>query len=410
MGHLTPAVRTVLFAASLLLTATPTFAQEFHEVRPEPPPVPVVESPLASGESLSEILDRLQQLEDQNNRLQLRLNSLAQTQQQPIVRRQITRHVNSAGNAGVFGQVDYLRWAYRQPGLEYGISDIGGVQDRGAVGSVLGIDGEYDNGVRAVIGYRFDRSDCNCLFDRPELLFRYTQFGTELEDITIGPLRASFISSDNSENNDSDDGFNDITPDDRATSATARVTFDYDVYDIEMAQAFELSPTLTLRVSGGARAAVLNEFFSVTYAGGDFQTAYNAFRAWDYSGAGMTFGGDLNWHATKRFNVTFGARSGVLLGRYESRHFFPDDEPGVPTDVRHGETRVNPFVEVSAGVLYERPIGRSVLTVGAGYEIVNWFNMADNRTFSDSHMEGQNINSIRDLSLDGMYARIGINY
>ena len=188
------------------------------------------------------------------------------------------------------------------------------------------------------------------------------------------------------------------------------MTLNYDVYDLELAQSLELTKSLTLRLSGGARAATLNEHFDVTYTGGDFQVPYRAFRDWDYSGAGMFLGGDMNWSATQCLSFNVASKSGLVLGRYQSRHFFPDDEPGVPTDVRHGETRVNPFVEVSAGVLYERPIGNSVLTIGAGYEIVNWFNMADNRTFSDSHIEGQNVNSVRDLSLDGMYARIGLNF
>lgn len=360
-----------------------------------------------------EIAERLARLEQENENLHLRLNNL----QQPttVVKNHIMkRHLDTPKRAGVFAKVDYLRWAYRQPGLEYGITDIGGVQDRGAVGSVLSLGGEYDNGWRASIGYRFDRDDCNCIFDRPELLFSYTEFDTELSDLRIGPLRASFITSDNSENNDADDintlGVETITPDDRATSATARMSLDYDVYDLEIAQALELTKSLTLRLSGGARVATLNEYFEVTYTGGDFQTPYTAFRDWDYSGAGMFLGGELDWSATKSLSFNVAAKSGLVLGRYESQHFFPDDEPGVPTNVRHSETRVNPFVEVSAGVLYERPIGNSILTVGAGYEIVNWFNMADNRTFSDSHIEGQNINTVRDLSLDGMYARIGLNY
>lgn len=35
--------------------------------------------------------------------------------------------------------------------------------------------------------------------------------------------------------------------------------------------------------------------------------------------------------------------------------------------------------------------------------------MADNRTFTDSQIEGQNINSVRHLSLDGMSTRTGLN-
>lgn len=378
------------------------------------PAVPTDPAPPRKGDPLRRLKDRLDSLESDNARLHNEINGLRSVQGPTVINRLFHKHLHTPRSSGVFGKAEYLRWAYRQPGLEYGITDIGGVQDRGAVGSVLSIPGEYDNGMRASIGYRFNRGRSNGIFDGPEMLFTYTEFDTELFDRRIGSLRSSFISSDNSENDDSDNintlGVETITPDDRATSATARMTFDYDVYDLEFAQSLQLTRSLTLRVAAGARAAVLNEHFDVTYTGGDFQVPYRAFRDWDYSGAGALVGGDLNWKVWRGCSINFGAKTGAILGRYQSRFFFPDDEPGVPTDVRHGETRVNPFIEVNAGIQYERQIGDLVVTVGAGYEIVNWFNMADNRTFTDSHMEGQNVNTVRDLSLDGMYARLGINY
>ncbi len=409
--------KSVLLAAAAVAVLSHCNYATFDEIFATPFPnfdeLPSNSSPTIH-DPFERLNQRLQHLEDDNAQLRGEINGLRNSQRSVTVNKLFHKHIHTPKNAGVFGKVDYLRYAYRQPGTEYGITDIGGVQDRGAVGSVLSIPGEYDNGVRASIGFRFDEGSCNCIFNRPEVVFSYTEFDTELFDRRIGSLRASFITSDNSENNDSDDintlGVETITPDDRATSATARLTFDYDVYDIEFAQSLQLTESLTLRLAGGARAAVMNEHFGVTYTGGDFQVPYRAFRDWDYSGAGVMLGSDLNWAVRKGFSLNIGAKSGLLLGRYESRFFFPDDEPGVPTDVRHGETRVNPFIEVNAGVQYERQIGNTILTIATGYEIVNWFNMADNRTFSDSHIEGQNINTVRDLSLDGMYARIGLNY
>ena len=397
-----------------------TIADEL-EVAPAPPVAPQVDLADPTENTVFDmgtVAERLQRLEEENQNLQRQLSGLQygnnNSSNSTFITQKFNKYLSSNKSTGAFARVDYLRWALRQPGTEYGITDIGGVQDRGAVGSVLSMDGEYDNGVRATIGYRLDKDRCNCIFDRPEILFSYTEFDTELFDRRIGSLRSSFITSDNSENDDSDNintlGVETITPDDRATSATARLTFDYDVYDLEFAQSLQLTPSLTLRLSGGARAAVLNEHFDVTYTGGDFQVPYRAFRDWDYSGGGAFMGTNLDWAVRDNLNFHFGAKAGLTLGRYESRHFFPDDEPGVPTDVRHGETRVNPFVEVAAGVEYSRKVGNVVVSLGAGYEIVNWFNMVDNRTFTDSHMEGQNVNSIGDLSLDGMYARLGINF
>ena len=408
------------FAASLILLSPMAQAEEQLSLfsvslsDPQPPVVPSVPQARKSTD-LGDIAERLSRLEAENDDLRSRLNGLSTGgSARTVISHGWRENLSSSKPTGLFAQKEYIRWSYRQPGLEYGISDIGGVQDRGAVGSVLAVDGEYDHGWRGTIGYRFDKDKCNCLFNRPELLFTYTDFNTSLSDNRIGSLRATYVSSDNSENDDTDNTAtgtpNTITPDDRATSATADVYFKYNVYDIEFAQSLALTPTLTCRISGGARAAVMEEDFDVVYTGGDFQVPYRAFRDWEYTGGGAFIGSKLDWAITKNFGLNFGAKTGLLLGRYESRHFFPDDEPGVPTDVRQSGTRVNPFMEISGGLECRKQFGNYVVSMGAGYEMVNWFNMADSRTFSDSHMEGQNVNSVRDLSLDGMYARIGLNY
>ena len=249
----------------------------------------------------------------------------------------------------------------------------------------------------------------NCV-GGPELMFTYTDFDSDYSEARVGPLRATFVSSDNSENNDSDDGANDIFPDDRATSAVASYQFEYQIYDFELAQSLILSDSLTLRLSGGGRAAVINQDFAVTYTGGDFQTAFNASKYTDYEGGGFIVGTDLRWYVLPALRFDVATNLGLILGNFETRTFIPDDEPGVPTIVTHEETRMTPVLEMSMGVNYQRQIGRFDTNFGLGYEMANWFNMEDSRVFSDSHMEAQNSHLIRDLSLDGLYARFTINY
>ncbi|MEM7557984.1 MAG: Lpg1974 family pore-forming outer membrane protein [Planctomycetota bacterium] len=57
---------------------------------------------------------------------------------------------------------------------------------------------------------------------------------------------------------------------------------------------------------------------------------------------------------------------------------------------------------------YQREIGRSLLTLTSGYEMTNWFNLNDERVFSDSFMEAQNSHMVNDVSLDGAFVSIGI--
>ena len=305
---------------------------------------------------------------------------------------------------------DYLYWALRSPGKEYGVSDIGGVQDRGANGGILAVDSEYSSGFRLAIGRRMG----TCCEGGPEILFKYTDFDSAVDEAYAGSLRASFISSDNSENDDSDDintlGVETITPEDRATSATARQVFDYQVYDLEIGQSFILSDSLSVRLSGGGRAAVIDSRFDVTYTGGDFSSAFSAFQQSDYSGGGLVLGSDLRWLLTRHLRMDIGANMGMMLGHVSTRTFIPDDEPGVPTDVTFSETRMTPTIEMKVALNYEREIHGITTNLAIGYEFVNWFNLSDTRTFSDSHMEAQNTHLIQDVSLDGLFARVGINY
>lgn len=376
-----------LIIAALMGHSFPAFAQM---------QMPQQHDPLAALEA------RLQVIEAQNQQLMCR--------PQAVVGNCGPGFLGTPKHNGLIAGIEYLHWAVRQPGLEYGITDVsGGLQDRGADGSVLDIDSDYDSGWRATLGYRFDSDGCNSC-NRPEFLVTYTTFKTEQDDSYIGSLRASFITADNTEDNDTDNGTNDITPDDLATSANASFDFDLSTLDFQLAQTFSLTRTLDMRFAAIARIASMDEEFRVTYNGGDFGAAYTAFRNWDYSGAGLMLGTQMDWKLTNRLSLNVGGRGGALLGRRESRYFFPDDEVGLPTDVRHNTTRLTPVIEMAAMLNYSRDFCGWSFNMGAGYEFTNYFNMADDRLFTDSHQEAMNVNSVRDLSLDGFVARISMNY
>ena len=370
-------------------------------------PTSVVTAQVAGtcNDPLAALDARLRALEAQNQQLIGSLNQCqvgAQANQPDFL--------GTPRHNGLIMGIEVLHLAVRHPGLEFGITDTsGGLQDSGADGTVLGFDGDYDIGWRATLGYRFD-ADCFCEANRPEFLLRYTIFGTEQDESFNGLLRASFISADNSENNDSDDGVNDITPDDRATNAQASFDFDLETLDLEFAQTLSLTRTLNLRLAAIGRFALIDEDYRVTYSGADFSNPFTAFRQWDYQGGGLMLGSQLDWQLSNRISLTCGGRAGALLGRRESRYFIPDDEAGLPTDVLHSTTRLTPVLEMAAMLNYTRDYCNFGLNIAAGYEFTNYFNLADDRTFTDPHQEAVNVNSVRDLSLDGFVGRISLNY
>ena len=98
------------------------------------------------------------------------------------------------------------------------------------------------------------------------------------------------------------------------------------------------------------------------------------------------------------------------MGEVETRTFIPDDEPGVPTDVRYERTRAIPFVETGAALGYVYSSGNFSFNAAIGHEMINWFGALDSRVFSDAYMEAQNIHQTSDISMDGEYVRIGVAY
>ena len=119
-------------------------------------------------------------------------------------------------------------------------------------------------------------------------------------------------------------------------------------------------------------------------------------------------GGELSWNLTNWLALNFGADGGALLGRMQTRTFIPDDEPGVPTDVTYDETRLAPVLETRASLSCRKRIGKCLVSFRGGYEFANLFNVGDQRVFSDSHMEGQNVHTIGDIALDGLFGGFSI--
>ena len=302
--------------------------------------------------------------------------------------------------------VDFLSWSVHNPHTEYAISDIGGVQDRGAVGTVLDLDTNYDPGIRISAGRRLFGSAV-------EGRFTYTYFDSFTNERFDGPVRSTFISSDNSENDDSDNintsGVETIFADDRATRAVASLDFDYNTFDWEVAQAVNLTQSLAMRLSGKFRYLNMNQDFRVTYTGGDFQTAFTPFETNAYDGGGIILGSEIRWYLTNSLSIRMAGNGGMMMGVSRTRIFIPDDEPGVPTDVRNTETVVSPMMDITAAVNYTRQVGSYELNFGAGIEMSHYFNLVDGRTFSDSHQEGQNVHQLKDLSLGGAFIRFGVN-
>lgn len=332
--------------------------------------------------------------------------------------------VATDGKQGLVFYGDYLLWTVRNPGFEYGISQTANqVQDGGPIGNIETIQPNYADGFRLGFGKRLG-GYCN----GPEIIGGYTRFNN-IVNATRGAGRATLISSDNGVNTDADmdvdtnTGGNalpqNVTPQDFYDSVAARYQFKYQTLDLALAQNLKMTDSLTLRVSGGGRGLFLNELREATYTGNDFLVPLTSSQKNAFNGGGLLSGLETRWDLTKclRFNV--GSNLGLLLGRSRSTTIIPDSPETTtrpvhnlttPTNLAIRSSRIVPMLELNLGMDYVRCFKKTTFNIGAGYQMVNYFNVSDTRTFSDAFQEGQNSNSINSISLDGLYVRTGFNF
>jgi hypothetical protein len=331
--------------------------------------------------------------------------------------------VATDGKQGLIVWGDYLLWSVRNPGFEYGISQTAPqVQDGGPIGNIETLRPDYAPGFRVGLGKRLG-GYC----DGPELIGGYTWFKNNITRVN-GPGRATLISSDNAVNTDQDIDVDtpfvfpqpqNVTPEDFYDSVAARYQFKYQAIDAALSQNLKMTDSLTLRVIGGGRGVFINELREATYTGGDFLVPLTASQKNAFNGGGLLSGLETRWNITNRLRFNIGSNVGLLLGRSRSQTVIPDS-PDItiapahilttPTNVFIRTSRIVPMLELNVGTDYVRSFKKTSFNIGAGYQMVNYFNASDTRTFSDAFQEGQNSNSLNSISLDGLYVRSGFNF
>jgi len=322
--------------------------------------------------------------------------------------------LRNAGKSGFIAGADFLYWTLRHPGAQYAIREnnaqvAGG--DQGAQGQVIAIGGDYAPGYRVSAGYRMG-DGCGCIScgSGMEFLATYTNWDNFTTETSTGNLRATSVSAQNADDDDADNNSGN-TADDFATRATAELAFDYETIDCVMAQNLIMSNFLTLRLKAGGRYAKVDSMYHVTYEGGDFNGPTGSLMETDFEGGGFLMGLESRWMLNPYWSFDVGATGVMMMGEVKTRSFYLDDDDAAgDTNVSYRETRVTPVFEAAAAVRYRRPLYGMELTFSAGYEMVHWFNLAETRNFTNAHQESNNTHLLQDFTLDGLFARAGINY
>lgn len=282
--------------------------------------------------------------------------------------------------------------------LDYAISDPQDTANPVVVGpnaKVLSVDTGYEPGFRVGLSRDFAGTGVDAKVV-------YTRLHTSFTDRAVAPdggvLVATLVHK----------------PDKiEALIADARFDFDYDVVDLEVGQTFQAGGShVDVRIFGGARFASIDQEIRATYQGQDFDGGdadrTEVIMDVDLTGVGPRIGAGAAWDVGSGFSVFGHTAASLLVADIDASTFEKRVGAKVRLDIGQDfEPRVIPVAELSLGLGWTRHYSElSALTLEAGYQVENWFNVVDplmiDATSKRAHLDK---NTATDLSLDGFFVR-----
>ena len=281
--------------------------------------------------------------------------------------------------------VDYLNWDLRQRGTDFAITtDAIAIVGRGEVHN---LDMDRNSGVRTNVGYR-TRSGL-------EWGIGYTYFQTDGAASAVAPADGNMWAtrSHPAENEE-------------ALTADASANFGYNVFDLEARYPLVHGCPVTMQVFGGLRWADIDQTFQVAYNGDDFDDGLYR-NATSMTGFGLRLGAESQWHLNSSWSMFGSAAGSILYGRFQT-HLLETNFAGVDTivDVRDDYGQAVPVIEGAMGVAWNR----GPVQIRGGYEMANWFNLADRSMFPDEWHEGVYAPQSTDVLLDGLFVRFSYTH
>lgn len=281
--------------------------------------------------------------------------------------------------------VDYLNWDLRQRGTDFAITtDDSAVVGRG---SVHNLDLDRNSGVRTSLGYR-TRAGW-------ELALGYTYFQTDGAASAAAPAGGNLWATRSHP-----------ARYEEADTADASGEFSYHVFDLEARYPLVRRCPVAVQIFGGLRWARIDQEFRVAYNGADFINGQFS----DVSGMtayGLRLGAESQWRLNSSWSLFGNAAGSVLYGRFHTA-LLETNRAAAETvvDVRDDYDQAVPVIDAAVGVAWNR----GPWEIRGGYELANWFNLADRSMFPDFEHEGAYTPQSQDVLLDGLFVRFSYTH
>jgi len=291
-----------------------------------------------------------------------------------------------AVESGFYGTAEYLLMRPRQRGLTYALVDP--VDDLTPQGRLRSVRNDLRSGLSVGLGYRFEKSGW-------DVAFLYTTIHSRGGDQVNAPAGGVLYPQMTRPG---------LT--DSAQVAIADSRINYNVYDLEFGKLIHNDEHTQIRLFTGIRVASIDQTVSAGYNGGLADAAF-AESSSNFNGAGPMLGAEMRWKMLNNLSMFGKAQGGLIYGR--TRSSLVETNNGGATlysDVNEVFRPVVPMVGLAIGGTYTY----RGLSFSAGYQVVNWFGLIQRVTLIDDFSEGRAIEQTEDLSLEGVFFRLGFQF
>lgn len=356
------------------------------------PAVPSPSEPTVIADSVQE---KIQQLEQQQKKLQQELNLLRQQVSESKAQNlEITREDLPEGLT-VTGQALFLK------PRNSNIMDFARVNDsfNTAVGGKLATL-DYDQSTAWRVGVNYAPKQSPWEFGATYTFFSADDQAMATEptrsDGTPGRLLATYAHPFQNQ---------------RAASASAEANLDYDLVDLDVAYNLRPSKNLNIKFFTGLQIANLDQAMAIRYDGQDFSPNGGTVNSVnDFNGIGPKLGAEMRLMLGSGFSVYGRGGASLLFGNAKFRY---QETFGSETvaDLNFDRKQTLPTVNFAVGVDWTGQLSKTAkLSIGAGYEYQHWFNATRDIRFVDDASPAIFAERQGDLSMQGFFVKAGISF
>jgi hypothetical protein len=287
---------------------------------------------------------------------------------------------------GFYGTAEYLLLRPRRGAFDFALVDPN--KDLIPGGNLESLNYEQRSGVRAGVGYRFSDSAWAAGFT-----YTFLRSGADrtLNSTPTGVIYPTLTRPGLIDN---------------AGFAQATASLEYNVFDLEVGRQIHADERLNMRLYAGLRFATIRQDFDVLYDLRDANLARVRTKS-NFDGFGPLLGGEGSLKTFGGFHIFGRAQASLLTGNITNPYAETQNDGGTLfATVDYRTRRVIPVMGAGVGVGWEN---RGV-ALRVGYEMTNWFNLIDQIRFTNDLAEGKLVTRPGDLSLEGLFVQLAIQY